>query len=66
MKSDKKVISNVKKNELNPLTAENHDTLATSFIEESLNGQARQFSAADLWNLNKRHRSALEMRRWLN
>lgn len=66
MKSDKKVISNVKKNELNPLTAENHDTLATSFLEDSLNGKARQFSVTDLWNLNKKQRSALEMRRWLN
>lgn len=66
MKSDKKVISDLKKDELNPLTAESHEKLATNFIEESLNGQARTFSVTDLWNLNKKQRSALEMRRWMN
>lgn len=66
MKSEKKVISGVKKNDLNSLLSEKNDTLATNFIEESLNGQARTFSVTDMWNLNKRQRSALEMRRWLN
>jgi hypothetical protein len=59
----KKVISPVKENELSTIV---NDTLATSFIEDSLNGQARKFSAADMWNLNKKQRSATEMRRWLN
>lgn len=66
MKSDKKVISDLTKDELNPLTAENHDKLATNFIEESLNGTARTFTITDMWNLNKKQRSAREMRRWLN
>jgi hypothetical protein len=49
-----------------PLVEANHETLATNFIEDCLNGQARTFSVTDMWNLQKKHRSALEMRRWLN
>lgn len=66
MKSEKKVISNVKQHELGSLISENHEKLATSFIEDSLNGNARTFSVTDMWNLHKKQRSALEMRRWLN
>lgn len=66
MNSNKKVISDVTENGLNPLTSENHEKLATNFIEDSLNGNARNFSVTDLWNLGRKQRSALEMRRWLN
>ncbi len=66
MKSEKKVSSNVQKNELGSLVSDSHEKLAINFIEDSLNGNARTFSVADMWSLHKKQRSALEMRRWLN
>ena len=64
MKNDvKKVIENQK---FEDLLKETHETLATNFAQEMLEGTRKQFTVVDLWKIEKNQRSSQNMRRWLN
>ena len=49
--------------ELNNLTKETKETVATGLKLEEGN---RIFGSVDLWNRQRRQRTSLQMRRWLN
>ena len=61
MKSDKLDMSPLKKEELKELLKETEETLATGIRQED-----RSFGTVDMWNRQKRQRTSLQMRRWLN
>lgn len=64
MKSDKMGIGSLNKNEdLKELLKETKETVATDTKHEDGN---RTFGAVDMWNRQKRQRTSLQMRRWLN
>lgn len=64
MKSDKMGMGTLNKNEdLEELSKETKETVATGSKQEDLN---RNFGAVDMWNRQKRQRTSLQMRRWLN
>lgn len=52
----------VSKKSLENLLSETKETLATDAVNETSH---RNFTAADLWNIHKQHKSAA-LRRWLN
>ena len=53
----------IKKEQLKELLKETKETVATDAKQEDLN---RSFGAVDMWNRQKRQRTSLQMRRWLN
>ncbi len=53
----------VNKSELKELLKQTPETLATNV---KLTDADRSFSSVDMWNLRKKHRTTLQMRRWLN
>ncbi|MEO5893920.1 MAG: hypothetical protein ABIQ31_26925 [Ferruginibacter sp.] len=64
MKSDTLGVSTLNKDQkLEELLKETKETLATNVKQEDLN---RIFGAVDMWNRQKRQRTSLHMRRWLN
>ena len=64
MKSDNTGAGNPNKNEdLKALLKETKETVATDTKQEDGN---RSFGAVDMWNRQKRVRTSLQMRRWLN
>ena len=48
---------------LEELLKETKETVATDVKQEDLN---RSFGSVDMWNRQKRQRTSLQMRRWLN
>jgi hypothetical protein len=50
-------------NELKELLSETPETLATDL---KLCDDNRSFGTVDMWNLRKRQRTTVQMRRWLN
>ena len=48
---------------LEELLKETKETVATDVKQEDLN---RSFGSIDMWNRQKRQRTSLQMRRWLN
>ncbi|MEJ7586483.1 MAG: hypothetical protein WKI04_02865 [Ferruginibacter sp.] len=64
MKSDTMgVITLNKDQKLEELFQETKETVATDVRQEDL---IRTFGAVDMWNRQKRQRTSLQMRRWLN
>lgn len=64
MKSDVMGITvQISKKELKELTKETKETLALDVKAES---NTKVFGAIDLWNAQKRQRTSLSKRRWLN
>ena len=64
MKSDKTGMGSLNKNEdLKELLKETKETVATDTKQQDGN---RTFGAVDMWNRQKRQRTSLQMRRWLN
>ncbi|MEP7145240.1 MAG: hypothetical protein ABI707_20315 [Ferruginibacter sp.] len=64
MKSDKMGMNTLNKDEkLEELLQETKETVATDVNQENLN---RSFGTVDMWNRQKRQRTSLHMRRWLN
>jgi hypothetical protein len=64
MKNDTMGMLNpVNKNDLQELLKETKETLAT---DVKINGNQRSFGAVDLWNVQKRQRTSISMRRNLN
>ena len=53
----------IKNEELKGILKETKETVATDVKQEGLN---RTFGSIDMWNRQKRQRTSLEMRRWLN
>lgn len=53
----------IKNEELKGFLKETKETVATDVKQEGLN---RTFGSIDMWNRQKRQRTSLEMRRWLN
>ena len=53
----------ISKKELKELTKETKETLAVDAGVESIQ---KVFGAIDLWNAQKRQRTSITMRRWLN
>lgn len=53
----------IKNEELKELLKETKETVARDVKQEDLN---RSFGSVDLWNRQKRQRTAREMRRWFN
>ncbi len=53
----------IKNEELKELLKETKETVATDAKQDSL---GRTFGAVDMWNRQKRQRTSLKMRRWLN
>lgn len=53
----------IKQEELKELFKETKETVATDTKQQDLN---RSFGAIDMWNRQKRQRTSLQMRRWLN
>ena len=53
----------VNKSKLKELLKETVETLAT---DVKFTGTDRSFGTVDMWNLRKRQRTTLQMRRWLN
>lgn len=52
----------ISKEELNELMKETKETIALNCNHQNTTG----FAAVDLWNVQKKHRSALDLRRRLN
>jgi len=63
MKSENLGLSTLNKQNLEELLKETKETVATDLKPEDLN---RSFGAVDMWNRQKRQRTSLQMRRWLN
>ncbi|MEP7108182.1 MAG: hypothetical protein ABI760_09365 [Ferruginibacter sp.] len=64
MKCDTLGVGTVNKDqELNELLKETKETVATDVKQADL---SRSFGAVDMWNRQKRQRTSLQMRRWLN
>lgn len=64
MKSDTISVSTLNKDhKLEELLKETRETIATEFKQDDLN---RSFGIVDMWNRQKRQRTSLQMRRWLN
>jgi len=62
MKSDVMGIAvQLSKQELKALTKETKETLAMDFKPT---GRSRSFGSIDMWNAQKRQRTATSMRRW--
>ena len=64
MKSD--IMGNgtpIKQEDLKGLLSEPKETVATFIRQEDAD---RTFGAIDMWNRQKRQRTSLQMRRWLN
>ena len=53
----------IKNEELKGFLKETKQTVANDVKQEGLN---RTFGSIDMWNRQKRQRTSLEMRRWLN
>ena len=62
MKSEKMGIE-TQGQKLEELLKETKETVATDVKQEDLN---RSFGSVDMWNRQKRQRTSLQMRRWLN
>ena len=64
MKSDNLGMSTLKEDDkLKELLKETNETVATDVKQEDFN---RSFGTVDMWNRQKRQRTSLQMRRWLN
>lgn len=64
MKSDNSGIGTlIKKEDLEALLKETKETVAT-YVQQDETG--RTFGAIDMWNRQKRQRTSIQMRRWLN
>ncbi|MBL0144437.1 MAG: hypothetical protein IPP48_00345 [Chitinophagaceae bacterium] len=63
MKNETMGNSSVNKNDLKELLKETKETLAT---DVKVDGNQRVFGAVDLWNAQKRQRTSISMRRWMN
>lgn len=64
MKSDTMGIGNpINQEDLKELLKETKETVATHVRQEDSD---RTFGAIDMWNLHKKHRTSINMRRWLN
>ena len=64
MKSEQlQTVSINKKEDLSHLLKETKETIARELGQE---GHQRIFGSIDLWNRQKRQRTSLQMRRWLN
>jgi hypothetical protein len=64
MKSDTLGMGTLNKDEaLKELLKETRETVAADVKQEDLN---RSFGTVDMWNRQKRQRTSLHMRRWLN
>ena len=64
MKRDTMGIGNpINQEDLKELLKETKETVATHVGQEDSD---RTFGAIDMWNLQKRQRTSLKMRRWLN
>jgi hypothetical protein len=57
------MLNPVNKNDLKELLTETKETLAT---DVKINDNQRSFGAIDLWNVQKRQRTSISMRRNLN
>ena len=62
MKSEKMGIE-TRRQKLEELFKDTKETVATDVRQEDLN---RSFGSIDMWNRQRRQRTSLQMRRWLN
>ena len=53
----------IRNEQLKEVLRESNETVATDGKQEDLN---RSFGPVDMWNRQKRQRTSLQMRRWLN
>lgn len=64
MKSDTSGMgTTIENDQLKELLKETKESVATDVKQEESN---RSFGSIDLWNLQKRQRTSIEMRRWFN
>ena len=63
MKRENLGMDTLNKQNLEELLKETRETVATHLKQEDLN---RSFGSVDMWNRQKRQRTSIQMRRWLN